>query len=280
MTYSTIISCEELSANISRKDWVIVDCRFDLTAPEWGHEEYEQLHIPGAVFADVDKDLSGKKTPLTGRHPLPEPLAFCSTMSRLGIGSQTQVIVYDATSGNFAARLWFLLKMYGHEKVALLDGGFPQWHKEGFPIESGENHNSPQVFSGVPDLSMIVSTKEIETYRSQADWLLIDARSAERFHGEQETIDPIAGHIPGAINRFYGLNLDSEGLFLPKEKLRSEFSELVKGFNPDHTVVYCGSGVTSCHHLVTMAHAGLPLPKLYAGSWSEWIRDPSHPIGK
>jgi thiosulfate/3-mercaptopyruvate sulfurtransferase len=276
----TIISCKELHENLHRKDWVIVDCRFDLTAPEWGYEEYLQLHIPGAVYANLDTDLSGKKTPLTGRHPLPEPVDFCKSMSRLGIGEDTRVIVYDATSGSFAARLWFLLKFYGHNNVALLDGGFSEWHKQGYAIESREHQNSPRSFVGKPDFSMIVTTKEVETLRTQPDWLLFDARSPERFRGEQEVIDPVAGHIPGAVNRFHGNNLGSNGLFLPKEKLHEEFAALVKNYKPDHVAVYCGSGVTSCHHLVGMAVAGLPLPKLYVGSWSEWIRDPNHPIAK
>jgi thiosulfate/3-mercaptopyruvate sulfurtransferase len=280
MSFDTIISCEELNKNITRKDWVIVDCRFDLTAPEWGQEEYEQLHIPGAIYANTDKDLSGKKTPQTGRHPLPEPADFCSAMSRLGIDKQTQVIVYDATSGSFAARLWFLLRFYGHFQVALLDGGFSQWHKEGYPIESGFRENSPRSFTGTPNLGMIVTTPEIEKVHNQPDWLLIDARSAERFRGEQETIDPVAGHIPGAVNRFHGLNVDGNGLFLSKDRLQSEFTELIIGYDPSKTVVYCGSGVTSCHHLVAMAYAGLPQPKLYAGSWSEWIRNTALPIAR
>jgi len=279
VAFETILSCTELNLNLSRKDWVIVDCRFDLAAPDWGYAEYQQLHIPGAVYADLDKDLSGKKTPHTGRHPLPEPVDFCAAMSRLGISNDTQVIVYDATSGSFAARLWFMLKLYGHSAVALLDGGFPAWYKAGLLIESGSNVNVPRNFSGQPDQNMIVTTTEMEKFYTNPDWLMIDARSAERFRGEQEVIDPVAGHIPNAVNRFHGLNVDANGLFLPKEQLQKAFSELTQGFATERTVVYCGSGVTSCHHLVSMAYAGLPLPRLYAGSWSEWISDPKRPIG-
>jgi thiosulfate/3-mercaptopyruvate sulfurtransferase len=278
MTYQTIISTQELFANLKSKDWVVVDCRFDLTAPDWGEEEFCVLHIPGAVYANTDNDLSGPKTPLTGRHPLPEPDAFCTTMRRLGISTETQVVVYDATSGSFASRLWFLLRFYGHFKVALLDGGFAQWHKQGLPIETGWNENKPGNFVGTPDIKMITTTEEVETSIGRLNWKLIDARAPERFSGEQETIDAKAGHIPGAVNRFYGGNMDSEGFFVSAGQLKREFTDLLDGVSPENTVVYCGSGVTSCHHMVAMAIAGLPQPRLYPGSWSEWIRDPAHEI--
>lgn len=279
MAFESIISCRELFNNLDDVNLVIVDCRFDLAAPDWGFEEYEQLHVPRAVYAHLDSDFSGRKTPQTGRHPLPEPGGFHRAMSRLGISNDTQVIVYDATSGSYAARLWFMLKYYGHSAVAVLDGGFPVWYKDGFPIESGINTNPAGNFSGSPHPGMIVTTTEMENIYTKPDWLVIDARSAERYHGEQEVIDPIAGHIPNAVNRFHGLNVDSNGLFHSSQELKNEFSDLTKGYDPEKTVVYCGSGVTSCHHLVAMSHAGLPLPKLYVGSWSEWIRDPKHPIG-
>lgn len=280
MPHQTIISCKELNGSLTSGDWVIVDCRFDLAAPEWGFEEYQQLHIPGAVYADLDRDFSGKKTPFTGRHPLPKPSDFCAAMSRLGIAENTQVIVYDATSGSYAARLWFMLRLYGHLNVALLDGGFSEWRKLGFAIESGTNQNKTRNFNGTPDDKLILTTTDIEKIINQPDWLLIDARSGERFRGELETIDPIAGHIPGAVNRFHGENMGADGIFLPAAQLKEEFSNLTKGYTPENIVVYCGSGVTSCHHLVAMAIAGLPQPKLYAGSWSEWIRDPAHPVAR
>ena len=280
MPHQTIISCKELNDSLAKGDWVIVDCRFDLVAPEWGFEEYQQLHIPGAVYADLDRDFSGKKTPSTGRHPLPKPTDFRDAMSRLGIGEDTQVIVYDATSGSYAARLWFLLRFYGHFNVALLDGGFSEWHKLGYAIESSTNRNKKREFKGTPNEDLILTTPEIEKIINQPDWLLIDARSGERFRGEQETIDPIAGHIPGTVNRFHGENMGANGLFLPAAQLKEEFTNLTNGFAPEKTAVYCGSGVTSCHHLVAIAIAGLPQPKLYAGSWSEWIRDPAHPIAR
>jgi thiosulfate/3-mercaptopyruvate sulfurtransferase len=278
MAYKTILSCADLYTNLQTKHWVIVDCRFDLTQPEWGEEEYRELHIPGAVYANLDTDLAGPKTPSTGRHPLPNPEDFLKTMSRLGIDEQTQVIAYDATAGSFAARLWFLLRFYGHTKVAVLDGGFSEWMKLGLPIVSGWDTNEARQFKGFPHLEWIVTTKEIEQNLHKPEWLLIDARAPERFSGKQEPIDSIAGHIPGAVNRFYGLNLAANGLFQPAETLKKQFSELTKGYTPEKTAVYCGSGVTSAHHLLAMAIADVPQPKLYAGSWSEWIRDPDHPI--
>ncbi|MHC1741198.1 MAG: sulfurtransferase [Anaerolineaceae bacterium] len=278
MDYETIISCTDLLANLSNDNWVIVDCRFDLAHPDWGEEEYRELHIPGAVYANIDSDLSGAKTPHTGRHPLPDPSDFKKAMARLGINESSQVIVYDATSGSYAARLWFLLKFYGHSKVAVLDGGFSEWMKQGHKIETGKAANTRKQFTGSPHLDWIVTTSEIEQNLTNPNWLLIDARAPERYSGKQETIDPVAGHIPGAINRYYGLNLDHAGLFLSPSILRSQFLSLTEGFSPENTVIYCGSGVTSSHHLVAMAIAGLPQPRLYNGSWSEWIRNPQHQI--
>lgn len=278
MPFDTIISAKDLFNNLNRPDWVFVDCRFDLADPSWGKEEYRALHIPGAVYAHTDEDLSGPKTQTSGRHPLPNPAEFCETMSRLGISNTTQVIVYDATSGSFAARLWFLLRFYGHTQVAVLDGGFTEWLKMNYPIETGENVNRRGNFTGVPDEKMIVTTPQVESAIGKDDWLLIDARAMERYTGAQETIDTKAGHIPGAINRFYGLNSNTEGTFRPSEALREEFTKITRGITSEKTIVYCGSGVTSTHHLLAMAIAGLPQPRLYAGSWSEWIRDPNHPI--
>ena len=278
MEYTTILSCKELMANLQSRNWVIVDCRFDLTQPQWGEEEYRELHIPGAVYASVDLDLSGPKTAQTGRHPLPEPTAFLQTMSRLGIDSETQVVAYDTSSGSFAARLWFLLRLYGHFRTAVLDGDFSEWMKLKLPIESGGHTNQPKIYSGQPDLDQIITTTDIEKRLGNPDWLLIDARSPERFKGQQETIDPVAGHIPGAVNHFYGLDLAQNGLFLPAQTLRSQLEALTRGYPPEKTAVYCGSGVTSTHLLLAAAIAGLPQPRLYVGSWSEWIRNPAHPI--
>jgi thiosulfate/3-mercaptopyruvate sulfurtransferase len=278
MAYETILSCADLFTNLNTKDWVIMDCRFDLMHPEWGEENYLEMHIPGAVYANVDSDLSGAKSPLTGRHPLPDPQDFLKSMSRLGIDNNTQVIAYDSTAGSFAARLWFLLRFYGYTKVAVLDGGFSEWMKQKLPYESGIHQNKPGHFTGTPRTDWIVTTADVENNLGKPGWLLVDARAPERFAGKQETIDSVAGHIPGAVDHFYGLNLDPNGLFLPAETLKNQYSALIKGFNPENTAVYCGSGVTSCHNLLAMAIAGLPQPRLYAGSWSEWIRNPQHSV--
>lgn len=278
MAYQTIISCADLRSHLNDNHWVIVDCRFDLTDADWGVTEYQELHIPGAVYAHMNNDLSSPVTPTTGRHPLPDPEKFLESMRRLGIRSDTQVIAYDATAGSFAARLWFLLRLYGHNQVAVLDGGFAEWMKLGLPIKSGMETNLPGNFRGTPQMEWIVSTKELEQIYTQPDWLVIDSRAPERYSGKSETIDVKAGHIPGAVNYFYGLNLDANGLFFSPAKLKQQFLPLLKGFPPQKTIIYCGSGVTSAHNLLAMAVAGLPQPKLYNGSWSEWIRDPNHPI--
>lgn len=278
--YYTIISTTELEENLHHPDWVIVDCRFNLMDPDRGELDYQQSHIPGAVYAHLDRDLSGKKEKTLGRHPLPSPDEVRKVFSQLGISDKTQVIAYDDTSGSFAARLWFMLKLYGHTKVAVLDGGISKWLAEGLPIEEGKNINTPQVFHGEPDTSLFVTTNQMEKIVNDPYWKIIDARAAERYAGESEPIDPVAGHIPNAVNRFHGLNLNSNGVYLPKEQLRSEFLELLDNTDPQKTVVYCGSGVTSCHHLIAMKLAGLTPAKLYVGSWSEWIRDSKHPIRK
>lgn len=279
-SYTTIISTDELASILTAPGIILVDCRFDLMDPDWGECEYQQLHIPGAVYVNLDKDLSGSKSQSTGRHPLPALEDVVQTFSRLGINNNSQVIAYDATSGSFAARLWFMLNWLGHSRVAVLDGGFPKWHAEGKPIEEGINQNPPGNFTGSPDSSMIVTSVEMEKIHLDPEWKIIDARSAERYAGETEPIDPVAGHIPNAVNRFHGLNITSQGIYNSPAQLRKEFNALINNTDPDKVVVYCGSGVTSCHHLIAMKIAGLKPAKLYAGSWSEWIRNPAHPIHK
>lgn len=278
MTYDTIISAQELASHLSDSGWQVIDCRFDLANSESGYNQYLSAHIPGAAYAHLDRDLSGPKTPVTGRHPLPEAYSFRETCSLLGISDGTQVVVYDAVGGAFASRLWWLLQDYGHKPVAVLDGGWQAWQAEGRPVKSGSEIPISGVFTGIPGHMPLATTAEVEQETSHPGACLIDARSPERFSGQQELIDPVAGHIPNAVNRFHGLNLEERGHFKPPETLRSEFSVLMAGHDPTHIAVYCGSGVTSCHHVLAMKIAGMPLPKLYAGSWSEWIRDPGHKI--
>lgn len=276
--YTLLISAAELARHLHQPDWVIVDCRFSLAEPDWGETEYKSIHIPGAVYAHLDRDLSGPKTPDVGRHPLPTAEKVFKVFSNLGIDNSRQVVVYDATSGSFAARLWFMLNLYGFTRVAVLDGGLVYWHAQGYPIESGENHNPAARFEGVYHPELMVTTAQVEQLIGNKDWRIIDARAAERYAAETEPIDPVKGHIPGALNRFHELNLDRDSLFKSPEQLKEEFIPLLNPEHPENTIVYCGSGVTSGHHLIAMKLAGLPAPKLYVGSWSEWIRDPSRPI--
>jgi thiosulfate/3-mercaptopyruvate sulfurtransferase len=276
--YQTILSPSVLFSFLAEENWAVVDCRFDLANPGWGEEEYQKSHILGAVYAHLDRDLSNPVTPQTGRHPLPDIDTFSKRLGKWGISNQTQVVVYDTTGGSYAARLWWMLRFLGHKRAALLDGGFTRWIKEGYPAASGTETRPEKDFHPHPDWEMVVDTATVEKMLQDPGVLLIDARAPERFRGEKEPIDPVAGHIPGAVNRFHGRNLDPEGSFLAAESLRKEFSNLLSGMPPEKAVVYCGSGVTSCHHLLAMEFAGIPGARLYAGSWSEWIRDPKHPI--
>ena len=278
MVYSTLISTSLLGLNLTHPDWVVVDCRFDLNQPDWGREDYLKGHIPGAVYAHLAADLSGLVNPKTGRHPLPNPQDFIRLISNWGINQKKQVIAYDTTGGSFAARLWWLLRCYGHQNVAVLNGGYTKWLSENRPIHTGYDAQNSSVFEGSINNSCFASDQEVDLIRSNPGFLLIDARAKERFLGEQEPIDPIAGHIPGAVNRPYALNLNSDSTFLPPKVLESEFNELLGKIEPNKVVIYCGSGVTSCHHLLAMEYIGMKGARLYPGSWSEWIRDPNHLI--
>ncbi len=275
--HNTLISTKELSAHLHDPNWIIIDCRFDLAKPDWGFNSYQEAHIPGAGYAHLDHDLAGPLTPNTGRHPLPDVDEMARRLGNWGIGPQAQVVVYDTVSGAFADRLWWLLRFLGHRQVAVLDGGFPKWQRESLPVASGVQTRPPAVFTPQPDWSMVVTAEEVERIRQDPAYCLIDARAAERYRGEKEPIDPIAGHIPGAVNRFHGQNISPEGVLLPPDVLRAQFQSLIGSTPPENVVVYCGSGVTSIHHILAMELAGLPGARLYLGSWSEWIRDPNRP---
>ncbi len=280
MAYTLLVPTGEMARHLQDENWLIFDCRFDLAQPEWGFSDYQNGHIPGAVYVHLNEDLSGPITPATGRHPLPDPQAFAARRAQWGIGPGKQVVVYDRTGGSFADRLWWLLKATGHENVALLDGGYTKWEAEKRPASTGielPRHPIPQPFAGPFDSRMWANAEEVERVRENPAYRLIDARAAERYNAESEPIDPVAGHIPGAINRFNGLNLNPDGTFKSPDQLRLEFGQLLGPVKPENVIVYCGSGVTSIHHLVAMQVAGMKGARLYPGSWSEWIRDPNRP---
>ncbi|HKK15879.1 MAG TPA: sulfurtransferase [Gammaproteobacteria bacterium] len=273
--FRTLISSKTLADNIDNPDWIIVDCRYDLADPAAGRQAYLSGHIPGAVFADIHDDLSGPPETDRGRHPLPAAEQLQSLFRRLGINNDSQVIVYDSNGGAFAGRLWWLLRYMNHPAVALLDGGWPAWIATGGTSARGRQHNSPGHFTGTARRDWLVTVSDIP-----AGPVLIDSRDAARYRGDEEPIDKVAGHIPGALNRPWKTNLDDQGYFKPAAQLHGEFEQLLQGQEPASAVFYCGSGVTACHNLLAAVHAGLSMPRLYAGSWSDWCSDPSRPVAR
>ena len=272
--FTTLISTSTLSGALDGR-WAIVDCRFDLQRDAWGRDQYEAGHVPSAVYAHLSQDLSAPMTGLNGRHPWPSASAMTATFSSMGIGPDTQVVVYDQDVGMFASRLWWMLRTMGHEAVAVLDGGWARWVREGRPTRSGSESRSAAAFVARPRPEMIVDVQNVIAAREA---LLVDARAPERFAGASEPLDRVAGHIPGAVNRFYKQNVGADGAFRDPAELRAEFERLFDGRPPERTIMYCGSGVTACHNLLALEHAGLPGSRLYPGSWSEWSADPSRPV--
>lgn len=279
MVYNTLISPVELLEHLDDPRWVIVDCRYSLNDPDTGRKAYLENHIPGAVYTDLEEDLSGPISPgRTGRHPLPSPEDFVRTMSRFGVGPGIQVVAYDDASGAFAARLWWMLQWMGHDMVAVLDGGWKHWEENEFPVESGPRTPIERSFAPQTRPELLVDASNVDRIREDPSWRLLDARNTERYLGLVEPIDPVAGHIPGALSAPYIENLDTTGRFKSPEALREHFAALLGDVPHERTVVYCGSGVTAAHHTLAMAHAGIGIPRLYAGSWSEWIIDPARPV--
>jgi thiosulfate/3-mercaptopyruvate sulfurtransferase len=280
MEFDTFISTSQLANNLDKPDYIIFDCRFNLASPEWGFQDYQLSHIPGAIYADLNKDLSSPITPHTGRHPLPEINDFRGLLLKWGITPDKQIVVYDTMAGAFAARLWWLLKACGIERVAVLDGGFNMWVQENRPTKTGIETGFPTTIP-IPNqfkTDLFITTNEIENIIGDPEYKIIDARNNPRYLGLEEPIDSIAGHIPGAINRFHAINLTEKGVLKSPQILRDEYLQLLDKTPANKTIVYCGSGVTSCFNIVSMQYAGLPGAKIYIGSWSEWIRDPAHPI--
>ena len=279
MSFTTLISTQELAAHLTDPNWVVVDCRFALNDAQIGPKKYDESHLPGARYANLNQDLASPPIPgVTGRHPLPSVEELIATFSRWGIDERVQVVAYDDAGGLYAGRLWWLLRWLGHDAVALLDGDFRAWLREGRPVTSIVEPVAPRHFVARPRPDREVSVEQVLAHLHDPTWRLLDARSADRYCGENESIDPRAGHIPGAQSAFFGANLDANSYFLPAEQLRERFNVLLDDAEPAEAVVYCGSGVSAAHNLLAMEHAGLPGARLFVGSWSQWIADPARPI--
>jgi thiosulfate/3-mercaptopyruvate sulfurtransferase len=277
---TTLVSVEELASHLDDPGWVVCDCRHDLADYDSGRRAYDEAHVPGARFLHLDVDLSGPRTGLNGRHPLPHPLTFGMRLGALGIDSNKQVVAYDASGGPYAARLWWMLRWIGHTAVAVLDGGWEAWMRVGKPVTTDKPAVQPTTYTLRPRPEMAVDVSHIVKHLADGHVQVIDARSPDRFRGENETLDPVAGHIPGAVNRFFKSNLNEDGRFRDPEALRRAFRELLGKREPASTVHQCGSGVTACHNLLAMEHAGLAGSRLYPGSWSEWVSDRSRPVDR
>jgi thiosulfate/3-mercaptopyruvate sulfurtransferase len=276
-----LITAEQLAAQLEAPGHVIVDCRFNLTDPAAGRRIYEAGHIPGAVHADLDRDLASPITPGTGRHPLPDPAALSATLRGWGVSPDTRVVAYDDAGGALAARLWWLLRWMGHARVALLDGGLRAWQSAGLPLETRLPLPAPGRFAGSPGHMPSVDTAAVLENVGQPRRRLLDARAPARFRGDEEPIDPVGGHVPGAVNVPFQDGLAADGRFLAVADLRQKFRPLAGAAgDASGLIAMCGSGVTACHLLFTLELAGLPGASLYGGSWSEWIRDPARPVAR
>jgi thiosulfate/3-mercaptopyruvate sulfurtransferase len=278
MTYGPLIDVDTLARHIGEADWVVVDCRFTLTDPSAGRAAYDRGHLPGARYAHLDDDLARSPSSHEGRHPLPDPQRLAATLGRWGIDRNATVIAYDEASGAIAARLWWLLRWLGHARCAVLDGGLAAWVGSGRALQQTPPSFEPRRYDvRSAAKGAVVATHELAERQAAGD-VLVDARAAPRYRGEQEPIDPKAGHVPGARNRPFSVNVTQTGAFRPPAELRAELTELLAGRDPSRVIAMCGSGVTACHLLLAMSVAGLEGGRLYAGSWSEWIRDPARPI--
>lgn len=280
MPYTTLVSAETLAKHLDEAGWKIFDCRCSPSDPSVGEQLYREGHLPGARHADLDRVLASPPHPGSGRHPLPDRKAFITWLCEEGVDNDVQVVAYDNAGGAFAARLWWLMRWLGHESVAVLDGGLQAWQAMGGELEAGAAPAPARVlFRAGPSLAGSVDARDIvKITEGRREEKLVDARSPSRYRGAEEPIDPVAGHIPGALNRPFSENLDARGLFLPPDQLRKRFETFHA--TPNKIVHYCGSGVTACHNILAMEHAGLHGSLLYPGSWSEWIGDPARPVDK
>ena len=277
MSFTTLVDVATMAAHLDVPDWLVVDVRHQLADAAYGDLVYAEGHIPGAAFLHCDRDLSGTPDGGNGRHPLPEPARLAARLGEIGVGPQTQVVVYDDAQGMIAGRLWLLLRWLGHDRVALLDGGLQAWQAAGHPLTQVLPAKRPASFvARIRDC--LVDAGYVQSFLATSRMYLVDARSTDRFRGENETIDPVAGHIPGAVNRFFRDNLQADGRFKSPAELRAEWLALLAGARPEAVVHQCGSGVSACHSMLAMEIAGLPGSRLYPGSWSEWCADPARPV--
>lgn len=276
--FKTLIDPVTLAQHLDDEGWVVIDCRFDLADPPKGERLYLDSHIPGAQYAHLDRDLSGTKTGANGRHPLPTAEEMRARFGASGIGPATQVVVYDADSGMHASRLWWMLRFMGHDAVALLDGGFERWVREGYDTRGGAETAAPVTFAGAPREDWRLSAETVFSGLGTPGRVLVDARAEPRFRGDNEPLDAKAGHIPGARNYFFQRNLTADKTFRSGDDLRADWLALLDGTPPAQAVMYCGSGVTACHNLLALEHAGLPGARIFPGSWSEWSSDPKRPV--
>jgi thiosulfate/3-mercaptopyruvate sulfurtransferase len=275
-----LVTTQELADHLDDPRWVVFDVRHDLADVEKGRRAYDAGHIPGAYFLHLDRDLAGPKDGSNGRHPLPDMRRLAKKLADHGVAPGTQVVAYDDAGGSFAVRLWWMLRWLGHERAAVLDGGFPLWAKEGRPVEAEAPTPRKGDFTPRADTSAAVDVHYVERTRGDDKVSLIDARAPDRYAGRVEPIDPVGGHVPGAVNRFWQKNLRADGRFKPAHELRDEFRRLLGEADPSRVVHMCGSGVTACHNIFAMTLAGLPAGRLYPGSWSEWCADPSRPVAR
>lgn len=277
MSFTTLVDVATLAAHLDDPNWLVVDVRHQLADPGYGERSYRAGHLPGAAFLHCDRDLSGPMTGTNGRHPLPAPENLARVLGGIGIGSTTQVVVYDDAQGMIAGRLWWLLRWLGHDRVALLDGGMQAWQAANGSLTTVLPVRSAQVF--VPEVrETLVEADYVEAFLQTSRMHLVDARAPDRFRGENETLDPVGGRIPGAANRFFRDNLQADGCYKPAAQLRAEWLAVLAGSTPEQVVHQCGSGVSACHNILAMELAGLGGSKLYAGSWSEWCADPKRPV--
>lgn len=278
MKFTTLVSAAQLAQHLNDPDWVVFDCRFTLSDPDSGRRTYQAGHIPGARYAHLNDDFSSEITGVSGRHPLPDPQLLALKLGQWGVDSSKQVVVYDDSLGSMASRMWWVLRWLGHQSVALLDGGVQRWIRDGHPITADPASIAPAEFTARPDNSMWVDANCIEEALRSDKCLIIDARAEERFSGEREVLDKVAGHIPGSINLPFEDNLDMGGTYLKAVELKEAYLDFLNGVEPQRVVHMCGSGVTACHNVIAMEHAGLKGSRLYPGSWSEWITDPGRPV--